>query len=85
MGQLHDYQLEGMFREFLDDVYETAEICGLYYSPSRALAEVDPVAYRCDFSIWLDSQLTDGILFKHSDGTIHDEEEETDDEQSRSL
>lgn len=79
MTQFSDYQLDQMFRDFLDDVYETAEICGHYYSPSRALAEVDPVAYRVGFSDWLDSQLSDGQLFEHSDGTIHDEEEEKED------
>lgn len=75
MTQFSDYQLDKMYCNFLDDVYETVEICEHYYSPSRALAAVDPVAYRVGFSDWLDSQLSDGHLFEHSDGTIHDEEE----------
>lgn len=80
MSQLSDYQLDKMFCEYLDEVYDDIDICGCRYQPSRTLREVDPVAYRCGFSNWLDSQLTDGLLFEHSDGSIHDEEE-TDDEQ----
>ena len=76
MTQYTDYQLDQMYRDFLDDVYETVEICGHYYLPSRSLAEVDPVAYRVGFSDWLDSQISDGQLFEHADGSIHDEEEE---------
>lgn len=80
MSQLHDYQLEEMFDNMLDECFEAVNICGWKYLPSRILREVDPVAYRCNFSDWLDSQLTDGLLFEHSDGSIHDKEEETDDE-----
>jgi hypothetical protein len=75
MTQFSDYQLDQMFCEFLDEVYGDIDICGYNYQPSRALREVDPVAYRVGFSDWLDSQLTDEVLFEHADGTIHDEEE----------
>lgn len=80
MSQFSDYQLDRMFADFLDETYDDIEICGCKYQPSRTLREVDPVAYREFYNNWLDSQLTDGLLFEHSDGTIHDEEE-TDDEQ----
>ena len=76
MTQLHDYQLEEMFDEMLDECYPLVEFGQLYYTPSNVLRSTDPVAYRCGFADWLDAQLSDGILFEHSDGTIHDEEEE---------
>ena len=76
MKKYTDYQLDQMFREFLDAVYDPVQICSYEYQASRALAEVDPVAYRVGFSDWLDSQISDGQLFEHADGSIHDEEEE---------
>lgn len=77
MSQLSDYQLEEMFDDMLDECYNEVEIYGWKYLPSRVLRGVDPIVYRCGFSDWLDWQLTDGLLFKHSDGSIHDKEEET--------
>lgn len=75
MSEISDYQLDKMFADFLDEIYGEVEICGHKYQSSSVLEEVDPIAYRCGFSDWLDSQLTDGFLFEHSDGSIHDEEE----------
>ena len=76
MTQLDDYRLEKMFDEMLDECYPLVEFGLLSYTPSDVLRSTDPVAYRCGFSDWLDSQLFDAILFEHSDGSIHDEEEE---------
>jgi hypothetical protein len=75
MTQLHDYQLEEMFDEMLDECYPVVEFGQLSYTPSDVLRSTDPVAYRVGFSDWLDSQLSDGQLFEHADGSIHDEEE----------
>ena len=35
------------YDEMLDDVYGDVEICGMNYSSSQALKELDPIAYRC--------------------------------------
>lgn len=43
------------YDEWLDECYGDVDICGYKYSASRALEEVDPVAYRCGFSDYLDS------------------------------
>ena len=75
MAEFSDYQLDKMFREYLDEVYEDIDICGYKYQPSRTLQEVDPVCYREEFNNWLSCQFDDKQLFEHSDGTIHDEEE----------
>lgn len=76
MTQFSDYQLDKMFCEYLDGVYEEIDICGYKYPPSHALRKVDPVCYNEEFNNWLDLQLADEMLFEHTDGTIHDEEEE---------
>lgn len=78
MTQFSDYQLDKMFCEYLDECHEDIEIFGCKYMPSRVLRDTDPIAYREFYNNWLDSELTDEVLFEHSDGTIHDEEEETD-------
>jgi len=76
MTQLHDYQLEEMFDEMLDQCHEPVKFGYLSYDVSIFLKRVDPVAYRQEFLNYLDLQLSDGILFEHADGSIHDEEEE---------
>lgn len=48
------------FDSFLDEVYETVTICGYDYDPSRALKEIDPVAYREEYNNWLDNELNEG-------------------------
>lgn len=49
---MNEQDLEDSYKEMLDSSYETVEICGYRYSPSYALALVDPVAYRCGMSDW---------------------------------
>lgn len=49
------YDVEQQFADRLDEVYGTTEVAGLVFSTSRALQELDPIAYRTYFSNWLDS------------------------------
>jgi len=65
-----------MYNDMLDDCFEPFMLGTLYYSPSDVFQKVGPVAYRVGYADWLDAQLSDGILFEHSDGSIHDTEEE---------
>ena len=58
------------YDEFLDDAYGDTSIAGMTYSTSRALLEIDPVAYRCGFNDWADSEGIDvdsleGSLYRH--------------------
>lgn len=64
MKPLSDYDLDQRYQDFLDEVYGTVKIGGYEYSTSSALREVDPVAYRCGFSDWLDSELENEMLFE---------------------
>jgi len=39
-------ELEEQYRDMLDDVYGESDICGYKYPASRALADIDPIAFR---------------------------------------
>jgi hypothetical protein len=68
---LQDHELHELYDDMLDDVYGEVKIAGLSYATSSALKNIDEVAYLCGFNDWLDSQVTDGILFEH-DGEYYD-------------
>ena len=69
-------QLEEMYRELLDD--EPVRIGSLEYSASYVLEQIDPIAYRCGFTDYLDSfpQICHDDLFG---GDYLDEGEDEDD------
>lgn len=54
LEELSDGELHDKYDEFLDDVYDKVKIGAYEYATSMAIKEVDPVAYRCGFSDWLD-------------------------------
>lgn len=45
---------EEIYDEWLDEICEPVRIGSLEYSPSIALERVDPIAYRCGYSDFLD-------------------------------
>lgn len=45
-----------MYNEFIDETNEIVKIWNMEYLPSRVLEELDPIAYRCGFNDWLDSE-----------------------------
>ena len=61
---LTDYDLHERYDDMLDEVFEDCPIAGLEYSTSRALKQVDPIAYRCGFNDWLDSEVQDGQVIE---------------------
>lgn len=54
-AKLQDYELEEMFKDFLDQCYEPIRLLGMEYAPSYALYELDPIAYREAYNNWLDT------------------------------
>lgn len=54
MAKLADYELEEMYKDFIDDTTESVKIWGMEYYASQVLRECDPIAYRCGFNDWLD-------------------------------
>lgn len=47
---------EEQYDEMLDDVYGTVKIAGLEYETSRALKELDPIAWREGYLDYMNSQ-----------------------------
>lgn len=45
------------FDNTLNACYDVIKVCGYEYDPSRALKELDPIAYREEFNNWLDSEI----------------------------
>ena len=50
MSKMTDYEIEESYKMMLDDVYGTVMIAGYEYDTSRALYELDPIAYRVGLS-----------------------------------
>ena len=61
--ELTEQELEEQFDDMLDEVYEDVAVAGYTYATSRALRELDPIAYRCAFNDWIDAQMKDRLLF----------------------
>lgn len=57
-----DHELENQFNDFLDEVYGETKIACYEYATSKALAAVDPTAFRCMFSDWLSSELDERLI-----------------------
>ena len=56
MTYILDTKADEQYREFLDEINPIVTICGMEYLPSTVLEQVDPIAYRCGFNDWLDSE-----------------------------
>jgi hypothetical protein len=56
MAKYTDYELEELYKDFIDDTTEIITIWGMEYSPSQVLLNVDPIAFRVGFNDWLDAE-----------------------------
>ena len=74
MNKLSESDLELLYENMLDEVYGEVKIAGYEYLTSDALKELDPTAYRCGFSDWLDSELGETIW--ELDGEYYDADPE---------
>lgn len=59
--ELAEWELQERYDNMLDEVYGTLTVAGMEYETSLILAELDPIAYRCGFNDWLDSELGETI------------------------
>ena len=57
--ELEDCENEGEYDDMIDETNGDVVICGMKYLSSRALKELDPIAYRCGHTDFNDSLLTD--------------------------
>lgn len=53
---MNEYEAQKMYEDYLDECFGTVEICGITFSSSRALKELDPIAFDCGMAYWLDSE-----------------------------
>ena len=72
MRYLNEDAADTLYRAMLDEVFGSLNIAGLKISTSRALRELDPIAYRCGFNDWCDAE---GITTSEDEA---DEDEEAD-------
>lgn len=56
MRYMNEYEATQAYNEMLNDCYPMADICGYKVQPAYALKRFDPIAYRCGFIDWLDSE-----------------------------
>ena len=77
---LTDYELHERYDEMLDECYGTVSIAGLDYDTARTLKDVDPIAYRCGFCDWLDSEIGE-TLFESDPTTDDDDDDESEEAQ----
>lgn len=80
---ISESELDQRYRDMLDEVYGEVTIAGLTYQTSDALESVDPTAYRCGFSDWLDDETlieVDGEYFNRADWEEYQEALEEEEE-----
>jgi len=54
--KLSERELLQRYRDDLNETHEEIKIGVVTFLPSRVLEEVDPIAFRCGFSDWTDSE-----------------------------
>jgi len=66
----NDDEIEEEYKQYLDEVYGDIDICGLDYSASYTLKQIDPTAFRTGMNDWSDSEFTEistGIYVRRED------------------
>ena len=56
MKYIHEHEAEAHYNELIDEWNPIIKIFGVEYLPSHALKELDPIAYNCGFTDWLDAE-----------------------------
>lgn len=47
-------ELIELYKDFLDEVYDSVKMLGCEFMPSQILYDCDPIGFRCGFVDWLD-------------------------------
>lgn len=55
---------EELFDQYLDELHDEVTIGDITFSPSKILAECDPIAYRCYASDYESAQIENGEWFE---------------------
>ena len=59
---------EELFEQMLDDCYEDVTLGSLSWSPSYVMKQLDPIAFRCGVSEYIDGLMQDGEYFEFDGG-----------------
>lgn len=72
MRDLYFYhELEDMYEDMLNECHEPVSICGFEYDQGRALRNIDPIAFSCGVSEWVDEEFDE---VSYSDMTTEEQE-----------
>lgn len=80
MNKITNRELEQMYCDMLDEVYGTVKIAGYEYETSKALADIDPVAFRCGLADYISSLIGESIWEHNGDYVDADPESDGSDE-----
>ena len=67
MQKFTRYGTSEQYDEWLDEMFDQVEICGLKYYASYAFKEVDPIAYRCGYIDYYSDLLSDGEYIEYEE------------------
>jgi hypothetical protein len=62
MEHLTDEELESMYIELLNEIYEVITIGRYSYEAGNALKKLDPIAFKVELGMWLDQEVRNGNL-----------------------
>jgi len=54
--KLSERELYQRYRDDLDELYGEIKLGKLTFSPSKVIEKLDPIAFRCGFADWTDSE-----------------------------
>lgn len=72
--KLDPVDTEKLYDDMLDECYGPVTIAGLEYQHSEAQKSIDPIAYRCSVSDFIDSECQNDIL-EEVDGEYYNKNE----------
>ena len=64
-------QLHDAYDNVLNELNDECMVNGFGFSPSEVLKALDPIAYRCGFSDWLDGEIRDGVYTDEIQGEYY--------------
>lgn len=74
---LKPIDLEELYRDMIDECEPVVKVCGLSFTPSRIIEELDPTAFRCGVSDYADSLIGE-TLSEEIDGEYYNLDEVND-------
>lgn len=77
-----EYEAENAYAEFIDECHDEIKIGCYTFSPSRVLKELDPIAFNCGLSEFIDDELSERPERFEGYTELHEELDELQDELS---